>query len=269
MPGKLQRFWFCLPLLACLSVSSFATEPGTPTALDLWNKGQSAMRDGHPETAALYYQQSLALDPTLARNHLSLAAAYLEQGLDDKACPHLATYLAARPEHLSIRLHFADLLLRLQRLPEARVQFERYVADAQGQGGPAARQLLHCHSQLMEIAETLDDVYEEHLHRGIGLFLLARERAGVPDADDGTVSTEGLLCKAAGELTRARQKRPEEARPYWYLSQVWSRLAQRHPAQHCLRQAEDASLTSQLTPAERRDLSQALLLRDTEGWSRR
>jgi tetratricopeptide (TPR) repeat protein len=261
MPGKWNGLWICLSCLACQSLSVAAE----PTALDLWNKGQAAMRDGHPESAATYYQQSLVLDPGLIRNYLSLAAAYLEQGLDDKACPHLATYLAARPDHLSIRLHFADLLMRLQRLPEARAEFERYVADAQEQGGPACRQLLHCHSQLMEIAETLEDAYEEHLQRGIGLFLLARERSSFPDPD-GMLSTEGLLCKAADELTRARQKRPEEARPCWYLSQVWFRLAQQHPAQRCLHQAEDAALSSWLTPGERRDLNQAL--RQTEALSR-
>jgi tetratricopeptide (TPR) repeat protein len=251
----LRRIWLGLGLL-CLGCQSLAPleAPGSrPAAAELWEKGQSAMRRGNPEEAISCYQKSLALDPTLARNYLSLAAAYLEIGDEEAACPHLGRYVMAQPEHLVVRGHYAELLLRLKRLSEARAQFERFVADAQEQEGPAARQLVHCHSRLMEIAEAQLDPYGEHLNRGIGLFLLARERAALPDPD-GTLPTEGLLCKAAGELTLARLQRPHEARPNWYLYEVWSRLPMRQPAISCLRAAEAAAPFSYLTPAEYRSL---------------
>jgi hypothetical protein len=105
----------------------------------------------------------------------------------------------------------------------------------------------------MEIAEGDEDEYAEHLHRGIGLYLLARQRARLPEAE-GTLNPEALLCKAAGELTSARLRRPEEARPWWYLSAVWTELAQQQPASRCRRAAEAAAPLSYLTPAEQRDL---------------
>ena len=118
----------------------------------------------------------------------------------------------------------------------------------------------------MEIAEKEDDDYAAHLHRGIGLYLLAGQRELLPDDDDG-MSAESLLCKAAGELTLARRERPEEARPYWYLFAVWSHLAQRQPAARWLRAADSAAAFSYLTPAERRGLQ--LAVRDLEAEAQR
>src|SRR5437879_8645419 len=140
-------------------------------AVELWEQGQAAMRDGHPGEAVDFYAQSLAADPTMVRNHLSLAAAYLDLGDDVQACPHLAHYVAAQPDHLSIRLHYAELLVRLHQGKKARQAFEQFVVGAQEQGEPFDRNLIHCHSQLMEIAESEDDAYNEHLNRGIGLYL--------------------------------------------------------------------------------------------------
>ena len=227
-----------------------------PVAGDLWEQGQSAMRQGKTREAIGFYEQSLTADPKLDRNHLSLAAAYLEMGDEDGACPHLLKYVTAHPENIIIRNHLAELLLRLHRLAEARVEFERFIADAQEQGDPASKHLIHCHSRLMEIGEEDADEYNEHLHRGIGLFLLARERSALPDPE-GQLPTEGLLCKAAGELTLARLKRPDEARPCWYLYEVWSRLPMRQPALQCLHAAEAAAPFTYLTPTEQRGLQLA------------
>src|SRR5437879_4496763 len=108
----LLPLWFtvlgCHPFI----VLNGGTEPGR--AEQLWEKGQAAMRQGQPAEAVEFYAQSLAVDPTMARNHLSLAAAYLDLGDEATACPHLARYVAAQPEHLSIRLHYAELLVRLR-----------------------------------------------------------------------------------------------------------------------------------------------------------
>src|SRR5439155_12825587 len=140
---------------------------------------------GRAAEAIRYYESSLAADPSLTRNHLSLAAAYLEQNDSGSACAHLAEYVGANPQQLPIRAHYAELLLQSRRLPEARAQFEALVCDAQSLGGLAAADLIHCHGCLTAIALQSEDVYNEHLHRGIGLFLLARKRTVLPDAEEG------------------------------------------------------------------------------------
>jgi tetratricopeptide (TPR) repeat protein len=220
----------------------------------LWQKGQDAMRKGQPADAVRCYEQSLALDPALTRNHLSLAAACLETGDEDTACTHLRRYVHSNPGQLDIRIHLANLELRLEHWAEARREFDQCVASAQDATESADGELLHCHARLMEIAEAVEDFYQEHLHRGIGLCLLARQRAVLPDPE-GELSTESLLCKAAGELTLAQSDRPEQARPHMYLYTVWSMLDQQSPAIRCLRQAADAApFTGDLTASERRQL---------------
>jgi tetratricopeptide (TPR) repeat protein len=241
------------PSWAWVGLLCLAQTPQSVAALRAWQDGQRAMADGHTDQAIACYEHSLRLDPALARNHLSLAAAFLAQGQDEQAAPHLAEYLEAQPDHLVIRAHYAELLLRLERRGDARAQFERFIAEAQDHETLARQHLVHCHSRLMEIAEGEEDEYAEHLHRGIGLYLLGHQRARLDDPD-GAPAAEGLLCKAAGELTVAQLRRPNEARPWWYLYAVWSELAQQQPAARALRAAEAAAPLSSLTPAEQRDL---------------
>jgi tetratricopeptide (TPR) repeat protein len=244
--------------MLCLSQA-----PEAP-ALRAWQDGQRAMQEGRTEQAIACYRESLRLDPSLARNHLSLSAAYLGLGQDEQAAPHLARYLAAQPDHLVIRSHYAELLLRLQRAGDARAQFERFIAEVQDHEELARQHLVHCHSRLMEIAEGDEDEYGEHLHRGIGLYLLARQRAELGEVEGG-LSAEALLCKAAGELTLARLRRPDEARPWWYLHEVWSQLGQQQPAGRSLRAAAATAPLTYLTPAEQRDLRRACLRAERDG----
>lgn len=259
--------WLTLLLLLCGGCHAVtgleAPEEEAPVAGQLWEKGQQAMRQGQPEEAITYYEQSLVLSPELTRNHLSLAAAYLEKGDDAAACPHLMQYVAAHPDHLVARGYLAELLLRLNRLPEARHQYEQFIACQQDQAQPDDNQLIRGHRRLMEIAEVLEDEYGEHLHRGIGLYLLARARACLPEPD-GLLPTEALLCKAAGELTLARYRRPDEARPWWYLHEVWSQLPLHQPALHSLREAQEAAPFTYLTSAEQRGLQLACQCQELE-----
>ena len=220
------------------------------TARQNWEKGQMAMRRGAIEEAIWCYKQGLAADPKFTPNHLSLAAAYLQQNSPETACAHLALYVEANPDQLLNRARYAELLLKLHRLSEARTQFEQLVYNAPSQSDCANPDLIHCHGRLMEIAAESDDRYHEHLHRGIGLFLLARMRATLPASEE-DLPPESLLCKAAAELTVAHIQRPEEARPCWYLYEVWSRLGQRQPALRRLREAEAAAPFSHLSPTER------------------
>jgi tetratricopeptide (TPR) repeat protein len=240
--------------LCCLGSDPVAPAPDpTPAvspALRLWEKGQEAILRGDMDGAIVSYRESLRLEPELARSYLGLAAACLEKSEERAAAEYMGEYLRLQPEHVAVRVHYADLLMRLGRPADAREQFERFVADAQNRPTLAEEHLVHCHSKLMEIAESQEDDYGEHLHRGIGLYLLAKQRVNVSDAGR-TLSAEGMLCKAAGELTLAMRGRPDEARPCWYLSAVWTELAQRRPATRWLHAAEAAAPFTYLTPGER------------------
>jgi tetratricopeptide (TPR) repeat protein len=253
------RSCLLLGLLALGCQSLIPAEPAAPppaceSAQELWEQGQAAMRRGDPDAALDCYQRSLAANPSFARNHLSLAAAYLEKGDDAAACPHLLRYVEAFPDQYLIRLHLAELLLQLDQRTGARVHFEKCVAGAQDQGALGVAQLIHCHAQLMDLAEADADDYHEHLHRGIGLVILARQRGALTDVEC-ELSVEELLCKAAAELTLSHLDRPEEARPSWYLYEVWSSLAQRQVARRFLAAASDAAPYSYLTGAEKRSLA--------------
>jgi tetratricopeptide (TPR) repeat protein len=262
----LRRGWLLLWFfsLGCHSFVGFELDADGAAAPRLWQQGQEAMRQGQAERAIGFYERSLAADPAFSRSHMSLAAAYLEAGDDRAACDHLGRYVAANPEHALIRSHYAELLLRLHRCREARREFERFAADAQDGAEALGRHLVHAHTRLMELGEEEGDEYATRLHRGLGLYWLARERSALKGADD-RLAPEGLLCRAARELARAHRERPEEARPCWYLYAVWSRLAQRQIALRWLRRAADAAFGSDLAPAERRSLE--LACRAAEGRS--
>jgi tetratricopeptide (TPR) repeat protein len=249
-------------LSGCHTLIPLGDPPDRPRATALWSQGQAALRDGRTAEAIGYYEQSLVADPDFTRNYLSLAAVYLDAGEDEQACPYLAQYLEAEPDRPVVRLQYAELLRRLHHLTDARQNFEECVIDAQEKSEALSRNLVHCHSQLMEIAAEQEDDYGEHLHRGIGLYWLAFERSRVAETD-GKLTVEGLLCKAAAELTAARMEKPDEARPCWYLSQVWRQLAQQQPARRWLRAADQAAPFTYLTPAEKRGLQVACLERDT------
>src|SRR5262249_31815386 len=160
--------------LLCAGCQTFLPlEPAgdAAAAAALWEQGQAAMRAGQMERAIALYKESLSADPALTRNHMSLAAAYLERGNDAEACAHLARYVTAHREHFAMRTHYAELLLRLHRAREGCAEFERFIADAQEGGDDALRPLIQCHSRLMEVAEDQEDDYAAHLHRGIALYL--------------------------------------------------------------------------------------------------
>jgi tetratricopeptide (TPR) repeat protein len=252
-----RRGWLLWFLgLGCYALVAPDADGDPPTARGLWQQGQEAMRQGQPKRAIGFYEQSLAADPAFTRCHMSLAAAHLEVGHDEVACVHLGKYLAAHPEHVLVRAHYAELLLRLHRCREARREFERFSADAQDAGEQFTRHLVHAHTRLMEIAEGEEDEYGIRLNRGLGLYWLARERTTLKDAD-GELPAEGLLCRAARELDRAHRERPGAARPCWYLYAVWSQLAQKQLALRWLRRAAAAAPFTDLTPAEIRSLNLA------------
>jgi hypothetical protein len=197
-------------------------------------------------------------EPAPPPDYLQRAATLIDQGDDEGALPYLACYVRDHPEHLMARAYLAELFWRVHRPAEARRHFERFCADAQDQTGPVGDHLLHCHTRLAEIATERDDAFGQHLHRGIGLWLLARRAADL--GADGSLSPEAVLCRAAGELGQALRARPGSARVNWYLFRVWTQLAQRQPAERCLRAARSAVL-SDLTPGEQQALGLAEAVR--------
>jgi tetratricopeptide (TPR) repeat protein len=240
--------------------------PDTP-AVRLWQTGQDAMLQGQPDKALDHFRQSLDADPTLARNWLSMAAAYLEKADDRQAALCLSRYLVLQPDHYIVRTHYCELLCRLKQPAEARRQLERFVADIQDHDALAGQHLASAHGRLMEMAAAANDDYGEHLHRGIGLYCLAC-RNELFAAPDGPISREGLLCRAAGELALATQERPDLARPCWYLHCVWAALAQHHPATRWLRATESNASSGDLTATERRRLELACSRWQTEALRR-
>jgi hypothetical protein len=180
-------------------------------------------------------------------NDLTLAAACLERGEETAAVAYLTRYVTAHPDQAIVRAALADLLWRRDQWADAQAHYERFITDAQLGPLDPARQV-QAHTRLMAVAQRNGDAYAEHLHRGIGLYLIARQTA------EDAAESEALLCKAAGELALAQQARPQEARPYWYAYLVWSRLGQSLPAGRSLRQAAHRADDADLTPAERRDL---------------
>lgn len=245
-------------LFFALILPSQSPQPAAPAAVSPamanWKQGQQAMLEGHTEQAIASFKASLAQDASMACNYLSLAAAYLARGQDEQAADQLALYLKAQPDHFVARGQYAELLQRLDRLDEARDQYERFESDLQDHETLAQKHMVRCHTRLMDIAASIEDDYALHLHRGIGLYWLARQHGDAKDEEDEQLSREGLLCRAASELVQARREKPDDARACWYLHEVWSSLGQKQPALRWLRAAEEAAPFSYLTPAEQRHL---------------
>jgi len=259
----LSLFLCLVPTMLLAQTPPKAKPEPHPVALQLWVRGQQHLRDGEMKEGIECFEESLAKDPNFTRNYLSLAAAYAELGEESRACLHLTLYVAAHPEHLAVRAQYAEMLHRLENYGQAREEYERFVADAQEVRNLPVEHLIHSHSRLMEIAEARSDDYEEHLHRGIGLYLLAKERAKLTNQEGGEMNANGLLCRAAAELTLARRSKPQEARPCWYLYEVWTQLSQQQPAASNLRAAEEAMLFGYLTPSEKRGLYLATRQRES------
>jgi hypothetical protein len=233
----MRLHWLGMACLVCLTCQSLAIV-------------------GPPQAPVEPVPQSTPADRSPKASHLTLAAAYLEKGDEPAACAHLGQFLRAHPEHRNARFYHAELLLKLGRPREAEGEFERAIAQTQAEPEPDLDHLVRCHTRMLEVGEALDDDYVVQLHRGIGLYLLARRRAALVDPA-GELSTESLLCRSVRALTRARTLRPGEARPCWYLHAAWRQLAQQPPARRWLVEARRHAPFSYLSPAEQRDLSLA------------
>ncbi|MFO0880156.1 MAG: hypothetical protein U0840_22640 [Gemmataceae bacterium] len=265
MPALSPRLLFCLVLLPSPLLADPPQKTATP-AEKAFQQGQVALEKDRFEEAIGHFQVCLRLNPGLAEAQLSLAAAFLALGQDTEAAAPMQAYLEARPSHFLVRMPFAEVLTKLERFAEARVQLERYIADVQDHPHIADEQLIGCHTRLMELAIRLGDEFGERLHRGIGLYLLAIKREEL--GGESRRLAEELYCKAAGELTLARLEKPLEAQPCYYLRDVWRKLGQQQPAERCYREMHQRIGTSFLTPAETRMVHLADHLRACESRKR-
>ena len=184
-----------------------------------------------------------------APDALAMAAACLDRGDDAGALPHLKAHVTAYPDAVMMRAYLAELFLKLGHPTEARSEFERVVADAP-ESGPASRQLVHCHTRLMELAQTDDDVFAEELHRGIGLVLLVRQWSAEPGGADECLS-EQTLAKAASALGSARDRAPDDPRPAVYLAEAYEAMGQASSARSQRRAARTASPDFGLSTTDR------------------
>jgi tetratricopeptide (TPR) repeat protein len=207
---------------------------------------QALPEDGKADAKSPVTPPNAVAAPT--EESLRQAAACLESGDDAGALPLLQAYLASHPDHVILRAHLGELLLRLHKRIEAQKEFEQYLTDASCQGEAAGRHVIHSHTRLAEIARDNGNAYEERLHRGIGLYLLARQVAGGGEKDD-EPDPESLLFKAIKQLDQAVKEAPREARPHWYLYLAWSQLGQTHPARTNLQRARQLAEQAEL-PAE-------------------
>jgi hypothetical protein len=214
-----------------------------------------------PEVVLASFVEDMEIKP-VEEDCLALAAKHIEEGDQASAVPYMQKHIEKFPDQIMIRAYLAELLVKIKRLPDARSHFETFIADAQQTDSPAKNHLVHCHTRLMEIAQENDDDYSEHLHRGIGLYLLTKQQDLFEEVRDPTL-TQQLLVKAIRELDEAKQLRPNEARPYWYLYESWTMLDQPRPAGKALQEAQANCFFSKLTPKELQELRVACMLRET------
>lgn len=203
-------------------------------------------------------EEPAGISPQPQLNHVEQAAAALALGREQEAAELMARHVGLHPGELIVRAQLAELLYRQNSFMKARFHFEHFLAGAQEQPDVAFRYLIHSHSRLVEIGEKLELPYDEHLHRGVGLYLLANRRASEPNPN-GEFSVPSLLARSARELQAARQAAPEQARAHFYLARVWRKLDQPAAAAQSLAEADRLAPTSPLTPREQRDLTEAVL----------
>jgi len=175
---------------------------------------------------------------------LTLAAESLARGEESAAAGHFESYVRKNPDQVMFRAHLADLLFKLHRIQDAKVHYERFIADAQEMTSAPKAHLVHCHTKLMEIAQLVDDPFGEVFHRGVGLILLTREEA----VDDET--REEMLCKAIKTLREAAEIRPSDPRVQVYLAEAYERAVNSRAAECCRTAASNFAIPGNLTPSE-------------------
>ena len=192
--------------------------------------------------------------PTDEPEPLARAARCLEADDEPGAVPHLRAHLAAYPDAVMIRAYLGELLMKLGKTAEAEAELNRVIAESPVDAGAMTKPLVHCHTRLMELAQSADDSFTEELHRGIGLLRLVQQWSNEPGSHDEPM-TQQTLAKAAAALRTARELAPEDPRPALYLAEVYERLGQTTSARWQRRIARAMPPGDRLSTAERQWLA--------------
>ncbi len=188
-----------------------------------------------------------------ARTLLLKATAALEAKDFPLAAIHLRRYLQAYPDAVLIRMQLAELYFQLQRFEDSADQFQLALGEVIDPALPLHCRL-HGHSRLMELAQERDDRFQEELHRGIGLVLLAEHRQASSQPEKMVNATQ-LLGKARTALVKASETAPKDARPALYLTSVWHSMQQHANAKASLEKAMLLAYCSPLTAQEHMQLA--------------
>jgi hypothetical protein len=179
---------------------------------------------------------------------LALAAARLDDRDPDTAALYLQRYLRRHPDATVVRLQLAELYFQQKRFEEARHQFDTALCDCDEMDPLPVRYVLHGHSRLVDLAAQSGDAFDEALHRGIGLVVLAEKR--LEDSSPQEVAPILLYAKARAALHTASRARPTDARPHLHLIPAWLGLHQFANARTALARAQSLALTAPLSPAD-------------------
>jgi hypothetical protein len=182
-------------------------------------------------TSAQVPAVSLPAVPTAAQavpeDVLVLVAKCLERGDHRGAAGHLETYVRANPDQPLFRLQLAELYLRCGLAAEAKVHYERFVADARGVPALGPHRITG-HIRLMELAQKSGDRFGELYHRGVGLLLLVKSQDGAADRD--AEFCEEMLCKALRALADAKELKPADPRVREHLAEALDRVGSQRSA---------------------------------------
>ena len=97
-------------------------------ALALYNFGNIRLRQSRAEDAALAYQRALAREPDLSEARYNLALAHEARGRIEAAEDELRALLKLDPDHPDALFNLAQLTMNGERLEEAALLYERFLA---------------------------------------------------------------------------------------------------------------------------------------------
>lgn len=240
--------WWGTSLILCLGCRGGAMSP--------WLLSEPP-ESVHSPAPAVLASRSREIDANVAEpvDTLGLAAEAMRTGQSQAAADHLRRHVRENPDQIMIRAYLAELYQKQHADRDAEYHFTRFIESAQG-GNPSVRDhTIHCHTRLMELAIGRGDDYQEHLQRGIGLYLLAR-KASLKSATVETEVVESMYGRAVAELTAATERDAADARGWWYLSRVWEELRQPQAVRRCLARARAGVGGSTMTASEKAALAE-------------
>ncbi len=185
---------------------------------------------------------------------LSAAADALANGDDKTAGREFRRHLQKNPKQFLFRYQLAEIYFRTGDNTSAKQELLQTIADAQEAKTVNNTLLVRCHTLLLEIAVEKGDTYGEHLHRGIGLTLLAQRILEIEE--EKSENAETLLCKAIKELKKAREAQTNDAQAAWYLSKCYRGLGESAQADRMISIAKENASLNSLPAKELREINE-------------